>query len=269
VGREKSKERYRKLDLSKFSSIHVGPIADVYMITDYSYPQDAYLLGSANNLLVGPEHPPLMRLSKSFDFIRLEDGKLHIGAATPGGKIVSFCKKNDIANFEFMAQLPGTLCGMLQMNAGMKSFETFDYLLEIRTKRGSIKREDITYGYRMTNIKDVVFEAIFTATKGFDTSKIAMFKMMRSNQPRDPSAGSCFKNPPGDHAGRLIEMVGLKGHRIGDMQFSDIHANFLVNLGAGTFDEAMALVGMAEERVFKQTGISLEREIIVVDKRYL
>ncbi len=258
-----------KIDFSKFSSIHVGPVADVYMIDSYDYPEDAYLIGLANNLLVGPQHPPLMKLSKTFDFIRMEGKQLVVGAATPGGKIVSFCKKHDIANFEFMAHLPGTLGGMLQMNAGLKENEVFNNLISIKTKKGLFKKEQIGHGYRTTDIEDIVFEAAFEIQNGFDASKIDMFKQLRANQPSDPSAGSCFKNPPGDYAGRLIEAVGLKGHRIGDMQFSSVHANFLVNLGSGTFDEAMELVLLAEERVREATGISLEREIIVVDERYL
>jgi len=260
---------FKTIDFSKFSSIQVGPVADVYMIDSYEYPDDAYMIGSANNILVGPMHPPLMKLSKAFDFIRVEDEKLRIGAATPGGKIVSYCKKHNIANFEFMAHLPGTLGGMLQMNAGLKTYEVFNYLLEVRTQKGVIGKEKIGYGYRTTDINEVVFEALFVKEEGFDASKIEMFAKMRANQPHAPSAGSCFKNPPGDYAGRLIEAAGLKGHRIGHMQFSSVHANFLINLGKGTFDEAMELIVMAEKRVKEETGISLEREIVVLDKRYL
>lgn len=260
---------FKTIDFSKFSSIQVGPVADIYVIDSYEYPDDAYMIGSANNILVGPMHPPLMKLSKAFDFIRIEDDKLLIGAATPGGKIVSFCKKYNIGNFEFMAHLPGTLGGMLQMNAGLKEYEVFNYLLGIRTKQGVVEKEKIGYGYRTTEIDEVVFEAAFVKEEGFDASRIEMFAKMRANQPQDPSAGSCFKNPPGDYAGRLIETVGLKGHRIGNMQFSDVHANFLVNLGKGTFDEAIKLILMAEKRVKEETGISLEREIIILDERYL
>ncbi len=264
-----TKRQIKTIDFSRYSSIKVGPVADVYMIEDENYPDDGYLIGSANNLLVGPEHPPLMKLSKCFDFIVLEDDTLRIGAATPGGKIVSFCKKNNIANFEFMAHLPGTLGGMLQMNAGLKEYEVFNYLVELRTKNGWIKKEEIGHGYRWTAIDDVVFEARFERHEGFDATKIEMFKAMRSNQPSDASAGSCFKNPDGDYAGRLIDVAGLKGKRIGDMQFSTVHANFLVNLGEGTFDDAMALIMLAEKKVKEMSGISLEREIIVVDRRYL
>jgi UDP-N-acetylmuramate dehydrogenase len=90
---------------------------------------------------------------------------------------------------------------------------------------------------------------------------------MRDNQPDDPSAGSCFKNPPGDAAGRLIQEAGLKGYRIGDMAFSEQHANFLVNLGEGTFEDAISLIRLAQKRVEESTGILLELEIIIIDKR--
>ena len=92
---------------------------------------------------------------------------------------------------------------------------------------------------------------------------------MRSNQPSTASAGSCFKNPKGDYAGRLIEAVGLKGVLKGDMCFSQEHANFLVNNGAGTFEEAIHLIQEAQKRVYAAFDIWMECEIIVLDERYM
>ena len=238
------------------------------MIDSNEYPDDAYLIGAANNILFGPNLPPLMKLSKTFDFIRIQNGRLVIGAATPGGKIVSFCKKHNIANFEFLSHLPGTLGGMLKMNAGLKEYEIFNYLIALRTRQGWLKKEKVAHGYRSTGIKDVVFEASFEISYGFEPSKIEIFKQMRSNQPSEPSAGSAFKNPKNDYAGRLIETVGLKGHRIGDMAFSSVHANFLVNLGNGTFEDAVALIQLAQKSVYETEGIWLENEVIVIDERY-
>lgn len=259
----------KTIDLARLSSIGIGPVAELIMIEGDSYPENAYLIGASNNILFGTELPPLMKLSKTYDFIRIEEGHLRIGAATPGGKIVSFCKKHDIAHFEFLSHLPGTLGGMLKMNAGLKEYEIFNRLAALRTGRGWLQKADVPHGYRSTGIKEVVFEAAFTIEKGFDPSKIELFKQMRANQPSDPSAGSAFKNPPDDYAGRLIESAGLKGYRIGDMAFSTEHANFLVNLGKGTFEDAIALLQLAEKRVFDASGIRLEREVIVVDTRFL
>ena len=239
------------------------------MIDTHEYPDDAYLIGAANNLLIGPEHPPLMKLSKTFDYIKVIDDKLHIGAATPGGKVVSFCKKHDIANFEFVAHLPGTIGGMLQMNAGLKEYEIFNHLHKVYFKDGYRLLGEIEYGYRSTNIDKVAFEGIFELEHGFDLSKIEMFKQMRTNQPHDPSAGSFFKNPPGEAAGRLIQEAGLKGHRIGNMAWSDIHANFMVNLGGGSFDEAIALMLLAQTKVYEKFDIWLQNEVAIIDKRYM
>jgi UDP-N-acetylmuramate dehydrogenase len=256
---------YKTVDFRKFSSIRVGSKADVYLIEDENYPQNYTIIGMANNLLVSDNPPPLMMLSKKFDFLHVRDNILHIGGATPSGKIVSFCKKHDIADFEFIARLPGTLGGMLKMNAGLKEYEIFNNLIAIRTKNGWIKKENIKYGYRFTDIQDVILEASFTCKSGFCIDKLDIFKKMRSNQPKNPSAGSCFKNPKDDYAGRLIEAVGLKGYRIGDMAFSEIHANFLVNLGEGTFYDALKLIELAEKRVKESFDISLEREIIIIN----
>ena len=91
-----------------------------------------------------------------------------------------------------------------------------------------------------------------------------MFTQMRDNQPNLPSAGSCFKNPKEHSAGYLIEKVGLKGYAIGGMAFSSIHANFLVNTGEGTFDEAVKLINLAKQKVKEEFGIELEEEIVII-----
>ncbi|MBU0631727.1 UDP-N-acetylmuramate dehydrogenase [bacterium] len=259
----------KKINFKQFSSIKIGQEIDVVMIDDFDYPKGHYLLGASNNVLIGTNPPPLMMLSKKYDYITIEDALLKIGAATPSGKIVSFCKKNDIANFEFVSRLPGTLGGMLKMNAGLKEFEIFNHLDSIMTKEGEIKKNKIDHGYRHTDIKDVIFEGRFEIITGFCDEKMELFKNMRSNQPKESSAGSCFKNPEGDYAGRLIEAAGLKGKRIGDMEFSTVHANFLVNHGNGRFEDAIELIHLVEEKVKNEFGIELEREIIIVDKAYM
>jgi UDP-N-acetylmuramate dehydrogenase len=261
--------RTKTIDFQQFSSIKIGKPVEVVLIESFDYPKEHYLIGGANNILLGTNPPPLMILDKKFDYIKVENGVLKIGAATPGGKVVSFCKKNDIAGFEFLSQLPGTIGGIVKMNAGLKEHEIFNNLLSITTKAGQIPKEELSYGYRYTNIRDVVFEVSFALQNGFSQEKIAFFKNMRSNQPKHPSAGSCFKNPQGDFAGRLIEAVGLKGKRIGDVEFSSVHANFLVNLKNGTYNDAITLIELAKKRVYEQFNIDLEREIIIVDQAYI
>lgn len=253
------------IDFSRFSSLRIGPVVEVALIENDTVPKGCVIVGSANNLLVSPNPPPLMILSKQYDFIRIENNRLIIGAATPGGRVVSFCKKNNIAHFEYLSKLPGTLGGMLKMNAGLKEYEIFNYLVGIRTQSGWIPKEEIDYGYRKTSINEVVFEAAFEIDEGFSFERLEMFAQMRSNQPHEPSAGSCFKNPLGDYAGRLIEAVGLKGKLVGSMAFSEVHANFLVNMGGGSFEDALFLIKEGQKRVFENFGIALQCEVVIVD----
>jgi UDP-N-acetylmuramate dehydrogenase len=205
-------------------------------------------------------------LSKVYDYIKLEENILKIGGATPSGKIASFCKKNNIANFEFISHLPGKLGGLVYMNAGLKEYEIFNNLINIRTCSSLRLKEEISYGYRFTDIKEPILEASFNVNYGFDATKVLMFQKMRSNQPSTPSAGSCFKNPQGDYAGRLIEAVGLKGVLRGNMCFSEEHANFLVNYGDGKFEDAMWLIEEAQKRVKLKFDISLECEIVILNQ---
>ena len=98
----------------------------------------------------------------------------------------------------------------------------------------------------------------------FDNELSNYLNQKRSNQPKGASFGSCFANPSGDHAGRLIEAAGLKGFRIGGCGFSEIHANFLINYGGGSFEDALNLINLAKERVYELFGIRLRCEVVIL-----
>ena len=256
---------FRTIDFSKYSSIKVGQPTQVLMIEEGdTIPRDRYLIGGANNLLVSPNPPPLMMLSKDFATIEQEDHMLTIGAAMPTGRIVSYAKKHDIAGFEFCSKLPGTLGGMLAMNAGVKTYEIFNILHSVKIEGKWILAQEIEHGYRFAKLNGIATHARFEIRKGFDQKLLAALQNLRSNQPHEPSAGSAFKNPEGDHAGRLIEAAGLKGVRKGQMQWSTVHANFLVNLGGGTFEEAKSLIDLAKNEVLHRFGIHLVEEIKIL-----
>ena len=254
----------KTINFSSYSSIKIGPEVDVKIIKEIQDCSDYTLIGGANNLLLSPNPPKLAILGKKFDFIDMANNHLHIGGATVSGKILSYAKKYNIANFELMQKLPGTLGGMIKMNAGLKEWEIFNHLVAIKTEHGWIKKREIDYGYRYAKIDGTVYEAKFEICKGFDYELLKIFKKLRDNQPPHPSAGSCFKNPKGSFAGELLEGAGLKGHQIGNMAFSKKHANFLVNLGDGTFSDAIALIDEAKKRVFEKFGVKLELEIEVL-----
>lgn len=253
------------IDFSKYSSIKVGQPTEVLMIEKGdAIPANRYLIGGANNLLISPTPPPLMMLSKDFAYIEQKGNKLEIGAAMPTGRIVSYAKKHNIAGFEFCSKLPGTLGGMLAMNAGVKEYEIFNILHSIQINGKWVKKEDIEHGYRFAKLNGIATAARFEIQQGFSQELLDSLLSLRSNQPHDPSAGSAFKNPEGDYAGRLIEAVGLKGLRKGDMQWSDVHANFLVNVGNGTFEDAKHLIDLAKKKIFEKFSIVLKEEIKIL-----
>ncbi|WP_292661233.1 UDP-N-acetylmuramate dehydrogenase [Nitratifractor sp.] len=257
----------KPIDFSKYSSIKIGPVVNVLMIEKGDeFPADRFLVGGANNLLISPTPPPLMMLSKDFDYCLIDGDTLEIGAATPTGKILSFAKKHDLAGFEFVAKLPGTLGGMLAMNAGVKEYEIFNILESIEIDGEWIPAQEIEHGYRFARLPGIATAARFPLRKGYDETLRKELLKLRNNQPKEPSAGSAFKNPPGDYAGRLIEAVGLKGHRLGNMAWSEIHANFLVNMGGGTYEEAIALIELAKERVWEKFDTTLHEEVKIVSE---
>ena len=253
---------FKTIDFSKYSSIKIGQPTEVLMLElDDKIPSDKYLIGGANNLLISPTPPALMMLSKDFATIEQKDDMIIIGAAMPTGRILSYAKRHDITGFEFCSKLPGTLGGMLAMNAGVKEYEVFNILHSIKINGEWILVQDIEHGYRFANLDGIATHAKFKIKKGFDQALLDRLLNLRTNQPYEPSAGSAFKNPKGDYAGRLIESVGLKGKRKGDMQWSEIHANFLVNLGKGSFEDAKYLIDLAKEKILKECGVVVQEEI--------
>lgn len=255
----------RLIDFSTFSSLKIGSPLEVLIVDSEIEKKEFFIVGGANNLLFSPApDKPLAMLSKRYDYIEVKDGFLHIGGATPNGKIFSYAKKNNISGFEILPKLPGKIGGAVYMNAGLKGNEISNNLVSIKTSKGYILKDDLSFEYRKSSIDDIVYEAVFEIKKGFSLEFEESFKKMRQNQPSEPSAGSCFKNPEGDFAGRIIEAVGLKGYRIGDAAFSAKHANFLVNLGSASFFDAISLIDEAKKRALDEFGINLELEIKIV-----
>lgn len=254
---------FKELDFSRYSSIKIGPKSDVLVINEIGDYPEYQILGRANNVLVSPNHPKFAILGEEFDYIRKEGDLLYVGCATTSGKLLTYTRNNDIANLEFLAKLPGNMGGLVKMNAGLKSWEVFNYIHSIKTKDGYIKKEDVEYSYRHTKLDTIVYEVVFNISYGFSKDKLKEFNKMRDNQPHMPSAGSCFINPKGDYAGRLIEAIGLKGFEKGDMSFSKDHANFLVNNGAGTYEDAVYLIDLAKSKIKEQFNIDIKAEVII------
>ena len=254
----------RTIDFKKYSSIKIGPVLEVLEINEIGDYSDYQIIGRANNLLVSPNtNKKFAVLGEAFDYIKQEGNLLYVGCATTSGKLLTYTRNNNIANLEFLAKLPGNIGGLVKMNAGLKSWEMFNYINSIKTKDGYIKKEDVNFSYRETKIDTIVYEVVFNIEYGFSKDMLKEFNKMRDNQPHVPSAGSCFKNPKGDFAGRLIEAIGFKGIKQGDMSFSEQHANFLVNYGNGTFEDAIYLIAEAKKKIKEEFSIDIEEEIII------
>lgn len=256
------------IDFSKYSSVRIGQSFEVQVLEELCQ-FDGILIGGANNLLVSSKPKNIAVLGKKFDYIEILDQNekgyfLEIGCASKAINIYNFAKKNNLKGFEFLRNIPGTLGGILKMNAGLKDENISKNLLSIRIFDKEIVKQDIAFDYRFNPIMQIMFSAKFFLEYGFDTNKDEFLKNARKNQPKGASFGSVFKNPPQDHAGRLIEAVGLKGFSKNDAMFSDEHANFLINKKHASFDDAMYLINLAKTRVFEQFGINLEEEVVII-----
>ena len=245
------------VDFSKLSTIKIGVKLDVKIINENNY-NNEILIGRASNSLVCGGNIGV--LSDKYDFIKIENNKLVVVAKTKNSKLYNFTRQNNIAGFEFLSKLPGSIGGTIKMNAGMKSYEISNNLISVN----EIEKNNLEFGYRFSNINFPIFYAKFEIKNGFNKNLVDTFSKMRKNQPKNPSLGSAFKNPNGDYAGRLIEAVGLKGIKFGEVGFSEIHSNFLVNYGNGSCEDVIIALSEAKKRVFEEFGITLQEEIKVI-----
>jgi UDP-N-acetylmuramate dehydrogenase len=256
-------EKWKIIDFSKFSSIKIGPKIKVKIIDEENY-NNEFLIGRATNTLISPNAKNLGILSDKYKFIEYKNGFLKVGAKVKNRVLYNFCKRKNIGGFEFLSHLPGTIGGSVKMNAGVKNKEISNNLIAVKTLNGWIEKKDILFNYRYSEINAPVFEAFFEIKRNYDPVLDKYLNTLRSNQPKEPSLGSMFKNPKGDFAGRLIEKAGLKGEKKGDIQISPLHANFFVNLGKGTFEDMIYLINMTKKKVYENFGINLIEEIKII-----
>lgn len=190
--------------------------------------------------------------------------------------LVRFCSQRGLGGLEFLSGIPGTVGGAVTMNAGAFGRAMGDVVqqVDLVTPEGeftSRNRSDLTFSYRECSIQDgsLVVRASLQCsqeTSEIVSGRVAEYLTRRKvAQPLDyPSAGSVFRNPSNDHAGRLIEQAGLKGKKIGGAMISPKHANYIVNTGGAQAEDILRLMEMAKEKVREATGVELEPEIKVV-----
>lgn len=255
----------RLIDFSKHTSLKVGDQIQVEILSSPRENFKGVLIGGGNNLLISPKASNLFMLGKEFEYIQDLGELIEIGGKMSSGRIYQYFKKNNLKGLEFLRGLPGTLGGLVKMNAGMKSYEIKEMLHSICVDGQWREAREFPFVYRESGISGVIYAARFHKVIGFRDELIEVFEKMRESHPHLPSCGSCFKNPKGDFAGRILESLGLRGARIGGMGFSQEHANFLVNFGKGQFKEAIELITLAQKKALDTYGIALETEVKIID----
>lgn len=233
----------------------------------------AVLGGGANTLVADAGvRGVVLRLPQDLAAERVEGETLVLGAAAPTSRLWVRAHQLGLVGMEFVAGIPGTLGGAVAMNAGTRIGEMKDVVsrVELATADGAgfVEARELGFAYRTCRLPPgaVVTRVELSLRRGDVAESERIMQedrdRRRRTQPLDrPTFGSTFRNPPGDFAGRLVEAVGLKGHRVGNAAWSDVHANFVVNLGGATARDVLALVNLARSRVRERFGVVLEAEV--------
>jgi UDP-N-acetylmuramate dehydrogenase len=273
--------------LSRHTSYRIGGPADFYALPKDEEDAAAllrlcesegiprFVIGNGTNLLVADAgfRGVVIDPTEAFATVSAEGPVVTAGAGLGLWDLIRFCGARGLSGFETLAGIPGTVGGGVRLNAGAFGAEIKDRLVSVsgvdgRGERTTRNRGALRMEYRRTDLEPglLLTEARFAFEPGEPAALMKVQEEILSRrgekQPLSlPSAGSVFKRPPGDYAGRLIEEAGLKGLRIGDAMVSPKHANFVVNLGAARADEVMALIDAVRERVRARSGVTLETEI--------
>ncbi len=233
------------------------------------------MIGLGSNLIVrdGGVAGVVIRLGRGFSDIAVEGTRIRAGAAVPDVKVARAAQEAGIAGLSFMRGIPGGIGGALRMNGGAYGRETKNALVEARAvdPRGRIhvlSNADMHYSYRHCGAPDdfIFTQAVFAGERG-DPAVIAaeMDKITESREATQPiksrTGGSTFKNPPGHKAWQFIDAAGCRGLKVGDAQVSEMHCNFLINLGSATAADIETLGETVRHRVKENSGVALEWEI--------
>lgn len=234
------------------------------------------VVGKGSNLLASDEgfEGVVISLRGKLANLQINGSVLRTGAGLSLSLLMNKAIRYGLGGLEFLVGIPGTVGGAVRMNAGAFGREIKDLLMEVElcSSEGIHVRRvgELSFGYRYSSIpQDAVITNVSFLYEKSSPQQIrekmrTYIKRRRELQPVGYSMGSVFKNPPGEYAGRLIELAGLKGKRIGGAFVSEKHANFILNDGTATSKEIMALIDLIRKTVQEKTGISLELEVCPV-----
>jgi len=246
-----------------------------YLLKHLSEDIPITVVGLGSNLIVrdGGVAGVVVRLGRGFSDVKIEGTHVRAGAAVPDVRVARAAQEAGLAGLAFLRGIPGAVGGALRMNGGAYGRETKDTLIEARgvDRQGNVRiltNADLHYSYRHCGApEDVIFtEALFAGTPG-DPAAIAaeMDQITQSREATQPiksrTGGSTFKNPPGQKAWQLIDAAGCRGLKVGDAQVSEMHCNFLINLGTASAADIETLGETVRKRVQETSGVALDWEI--------
>ncbi|MBE0426288.1 MAG: UDP-N-acetylmuramate dehydrogenase [Nitrospirae bacterium] len=282
--------------MKNHTSLRIGGPADVFVV-----PQDLpslmnikknlknrripfFPIGGGTNILVKDGGIEGMVISSKF-FRRIEIFSkneayvnLNVESGTPLQRLVNFSKEQGYSGVEGLTGIPGTVGGAICGNAGAFGYEIKDVLIAVeiigdKGKTEKVKAEKIDFGYRNSSISSEQLISSAEIRLRRDTRERVsaktddFLKIKRERQPLwEPSAGCVFKNPPGTSAGKLIEEAGCKGMRTGDVEVSNIHTNFFINIGNAKASDFITLMETVAQKVEEISGIVLVPEIKIVGR---
>lgn len=273
--------------MSRHTTFRIGGPADVFVTPKNS--QDLagvlayckeeqipyFILGNGSNLLVPDEgFRGVIICTRGLDFIQFQDTRVTAGSGMLLSRLAALVSREGLTGLEFASGIPGTLGGAVTMNAGAYGGEIKDCIVsaEVMDKEGNIfelQKDEMELSYRNSIIQRhelIVLAATFEFQVG-DLRQIHdqiqhLNQQRRMKQPLEyGSAGSTFKRPEGYFAGKLIQDAGLRGYRVGDVMVSEKHCGFVVNVGEGTYADAMKVIHHVQEEVKAQFGVDLELEV--------
>ena len=281
-----------QVSLSRYTSLRVGGIADIMIypanvkelqtVIHYSrrHAVPYCIMGRGTNLLIkdGGIRGIVIKLSRCCNTINITETvksqvTLTAGAGVPLRRLLAFAVNRELSGLEFASGIPGSLGGALAMNAGAQGKEMKDVtdtitMLTPQTEVIEHKHSSLHFDYRKLHLSrgTVIVKAVLKMKRSNRKTLLRRIEQIdawrRRMQPLNlPSAGSVFKNPPGQSAGQLVEQSGLKGFMVGKAQVSEKHANFIVNRGGATARDILSLLEIMQNRVYQATGIQLEPEI--------
>ena len=284
----KQEQIYIDAPMKKYTTFKIGGPADILLkpetneelgsilkiCSDENLPY--YIIGNGSNLLVSDEgyRGIIIQIYRQFESISVKYDIIHAKAGALLAKIASAAAKKELTGMEFAHGIPGTLGGGIMMNAGAYGGELNDIIVscKVMTKEGKIltlSNEELELGYRTSIIEKedyIVLEATLKLTKGNEKDILDKMKdysgRRKDKQPLDkPSAGSTFKRPEGNFAGKLIMDSELRGFKVGGAKVSDKHCGFVVNEEEATAEDVLELIKEVQKVVNDRYQIMLEPEV--------